>query len=357
MRTLFYHASRHFTGSSRAFAIAARGFAAMGDPVVVMCVAGTPVETAFIANGLDVVPLEPGVTTAEAWRLRKLLKEKFIEVVFVHTEREQAVATSALRFADRGAVIRRIPAGGLTSPARVAKTAASRLLFTTEADRLRAGSGESGFVAPLGVDVRPLEGRRDSSRAELGIAEKTRLVVCVVDDKSGHRVTTALRTLALLAERHPELRLALVGRCADQDDIRMHAAALGVTTLLSFLGEREDKPKVLAAADVGWVATEGDEGAFACLDFMSARVPVIAERSPLLSQYVPDGIAGVHLPQSDPSDTASAVARFLSDDKQRIAMGNAGHTRAARDFPESAMIDGFIAAATAAGDRAAWPAR
>ena len=68
---------------------------------------------------------------------------------------------------------------------------------------------------------------------------------------------------------------------------------------------------------------------------MAARVPVIAERSPLVAHFVPDGIAGVLLPPADPSDTAAAVARFLAHDDQREAMGSAGCTRAQRDFSEA----------------------
>ena len=100
----------------------------------------------------------------------------------------------------------------------------------------------------------------------------------------------------------------------------MHAAALGVSSLVHFLGERDDLPLVLAAADVGWVAADGDDGGFACLDFMAARVPVVAERSPLVGHYVPDGIAGVLLPPADPSDTAATVASFLA--AQRPARGD-----------------------------------
>ena len=85
--------------------------------------------------------------------------------------------------------------------------------------------------------------------------------------------------------------------------------------------------------------------------------PIIAERSTLLSHYVPDGIAGVLLPPADPSDTAAAVAAFLADHDRRAAMGRAGRTRALRDFTEATMIDGFAAAASAAGDRSLWAAR
>jgi glycosyltransferase involved in cell wall biosynthesis len=362
MRTLFYHMAPRWSGSARAFAVAARGLAARGEPVTVVCRADSPAQQGFVSEGLDVVAVPPdGSVGGDAWRLRAILKEKFVEVVFLHTEREQIVAASALRLAERGAVIRRVPAGDRATASRstklAGKMAAARLLFTTDGDRARAGVGDRAFIAPLGVDVARVENARTEARASLRIDDRMQLVMCVADTTSRMRVTTALRTLALLAERHPELRLALVGPGGDDEDTHMHAAALGVTSLVRFLGDRTDMPRLLAAADVGWVAAEGDDGAFACLDFMAARVPIIAERSPLLSHYVPDGIAGVLLPPADPSDTAAAVASFLADEGQRLAMGKAGRTRAARDFGESAMIEGFAAAASAAGDRSLWTAR
>ena len=362
MRTLFYHTSPHWSGSSRAFAVAARGIAARGEPVTVVCGQGSSAEAGFGQEGLDVVAVPKASTiTRDAWRLRAVLKEKFIEVVFLHTEREHLVASSAMRVAERGAVIRRIPAGGSPASGRAGKfadrMATSRMLFSTVSDRDRAGLGDRALVAPLGVDVAKVHDVRAESRRMLGMTDATQLIICVMDSRAGSRVTTAMRTLALLAERHPNLRVAFVGRSADADDTRMHAAALGVTSLVRFLGERTDMAKVLAAADVGWVAAEGDDGAFGCLDFMAARVPVIAERSSLVSHFVPDGIAGVLLPAADPSDTASAVARFLADDATRVAMGKAGYTRAQRDFREDAMIDGFADAANTAGDRSLWAAR
>jgi hypothetical protein len=227
----------------------------------------------------------------------------------------------------------------------------SRLLFSTEMDRERAGAADQSFLAPLGVDVQKADEMRMTSRGTLGVEPGTQLMVCVADRKSKSRITTALRTVALLAPRHPELRLALVGSGCDDDDTHMHASALGVTPLVRFLGERDDMAAVVGAAEVGWVAAEGDDGAFGCLDFMAAGVPVIAERSPLLALYVPDGIAGVLLPRAHPNDTAATVANFLADNNTRVAMGKAGRTRVARDFTETAMVEGYVAAAHAVGAR------
>jgi len=362
MRTMFYHTAKHWSGASRAFAVAARGLTAQGAQVTVVCREGSGPEARFLEEGLEVVAVPSTASIGpDAWRLRAVLKEKFIEVVFLHTEREQLVASSAMRLAERGAVIRRIPAGCIANVGKTGmfagKIATSMLLFSTEEDRARSGNGERSFVAPLGVDVSKVQDARASARAMLGFTDATQLMICVIDQDSGTRVTTAMRTLALLAERHPTLRLVLVGRAEDADDTRMHAAALGVTSLVRFLRENDNTPQVLAAADVGWIAADGDDGAFACLDFMAARVPVIAERTPLVSSYVPDGIAGVLLPPSEPSETASAVARFLADANTRKAMGGAGFTRAQRDFGEGAMIKGFVDAATAAGDRTLWATR
>ena len=102
------------------------------------------------------------------------------------------------------------------------------------------------------------------------------------------------------------LHVVVFGPGAHDDELRLHAAALGVSPIVTFLGERDDERRVMRAANAGWVVSGGDSGAFACLDFMAMRVPVIAERSPLTQHYVADGITGMLLSPGDPSHTASA---------------------------------------------------
>src|SRR5258708_17258252 len=178
MRTLFYLTSEHWSGSAHAFAIAARGIAATGEPVTVACRAGSSAEHAFVGEGLDVIALPTsGSVGPDAWRLRTVLKEKFIEVVFLHSEREQLVASSAMRLAERGAIIRRVPAGGSVTIGRTGRFAGrmvtSLLLFASEEDRSRAAAGDRGFLAPLGVDVRRLENARSASREMLVVKDAT----------------------------------------------------------------------------------------------------------------------------------------------------------------------------------------
>jgi glycosyltransferase involved in cell wall biosynthesis len=365
VRVLFYIGDEAWSGSARAFVAAARGLTSRGHLSTIACKSGSPVERVATAAGLDIAVIDPETGTAGGtWWLRKVLQERFIEVVFVHREREQFIVSSAMRLAERGAVIRRVPPFCTFSMHRGGRfalnLAATGLVFSTEHDLKVAEIAElpiPSTVAPIGVDAASYDALRPAPRASIGAPAQGLLIVCSYEPTARIRVATVLRTLALLAPRHPELHVAIIGRGSLDDDLRMHAAALGVNSLVSCVGEREDDLAVLRAADVGWVVSQDDDAAFAFLDFMAMRIPVLGERGILAQHYVADGITGVLLEPGDPSFTASAVAAFLGHEENRVAMGNAGRVRVQRDFPEAQMIDGFERAAEAAADRTKWAAR
>jgi glycosyltransferase involved in cell wall biosynthesis len=356
VRLLFVHTGNDWAGTARAFAAAARGLAARGHETAFACVAGSVVEARANRDQLNVITLPAGNSGArDAWRLRGALQERRPDAIFVHTEREQLVVSSAVRLTFPSLVIRRVPAGAAFQAGRASRIAsrmaAVTALFNSEQERLQAvNAGLSGptAVASLGVDVATYDDVRPAPREHISAPPQSRLVVCVFEPTARARMSIVLRTMAQLAPRHPELRLAVVGPSSNDENLRMHAAALGITNVVSFLGEREDELAVLASADVGWVAANCDAAAFAYMDLMALRIPLIAEREPLAQHYVADGITGVLIPQSDAPETAALVATFLAKGDQRAAMGNAARARVAREFPEAAMVEGFERAAAAA---------
>ncbi len=365
MRALFYVGEQDWSGSARAFVAAARGLSARNHQITFVCCSGGSTESHARAAGIEVVPIERAAGAARtSWTLRRILRERFIEVVFVQSERGQLIASSAMRLAERGAVIRRVPSFQpltLLRSGRVAlKMAAAGLLFSTERE-LRDNTAPEfplpATVAPLGVSASDYDTLTATARTSLDIPGRGVLLVCRYEPSARLRAANTFRTLAALAARHREIHVIMVGRGSDDADLRMHASALGVGRFVSFLGERADELSVLRAADVGWVVAEHDEGAFACLDFMAMRIPVLADRGPTTQHYIADGSAGVLLSPGDPSITAATVAAFLAHADRRVAMGNAGYARVQREFPESAMIDGFERAAVEATDRARWALR
>ncbi|HEX6058853.1 MAG TPA: glycosyltransferase [Gemmatimonadaceae bacterium] len=363
MRVLFHISARRWSGSARAFALAAHGLSARRWETTVAAPAGSEVEARLSSDGLEVVPIDPAAGwLRRVFRLRRVLREHFIEVVFVHTPEEHLVAAAATRLAERGGVVRRVPAGAALDLPRAARRgmrlAASGYLFTTEQSRATAPAPPKRafdhLLAELGVDPTIHDAVEPAGRASLGAPSGTRLVVGITGADARVRAPHALRTIALLAGRHPDIRLALLGHGSDDPHLRMHAAALGITHIVAFLGERDDRTAVLKAADLGWVVAGGDDAAFGYLDLMAARVPVLAARDALAQHYVADGIAGLLLPPDDVAGSAAVIAAILGHEEQRQAIGAAGRQRVAREFPFEAMIDGFEGAAQAARDRSLW---
>jgi glycosyltransferase involved in cell wall biosynthesis len=88
----------------------------------------------------------------------------------------------------------------------------------------------------------------------IGAAGGDQLIACVYDPTARRRIAALLRAVALLAPRHPGLRLAIVGPGAEDDDLKMHAAALGITEIVAHVGQRLDQQSVLSAAELAWVA-------------------------------------------------------------------------------------------------------
>lgn len=366
MRVLFYHGDAQWSGTSRAVLGAALGLASRGHSVTVACCADSRLDVslrdgAIETVGIDAVPSAAG----GAWNLRRVIKERFIEVVVVSSERDQLIVSSARLFADRGAVLRRVPSferlellrGGRLS----LRMAASGVIVTTrgEQDAIDAtGWAIPTAVAPLGVDVAAYDDVQPAGNAELGAPPGAMVIACAYDPSGRYRIATVFRTIALLAPRHHmNVHVVVFGPGSLDDGLRMHASALGVGSLVSFLGDAADERRIMRAATAGWVVSGADSGAFACLDFMALRVPVVADRSPLSQHYVADAITGILLSAGDPSYTASNVSAFVASRDRLSAMGNAGRARVQREFSEAAMIDGFEQAVNAAGDRTKWAAR
>jgi glycosyltransferase involved in cell wall biosynthesis len=363
VRVLFLHTSPEWSGDARAFAAAGRALLGRGYQVTYVCPVESVVERRVGDEGLEAVPLDfEAPWIAQAHRLKQIILDHFVEVVYVHTEEEHLLAGFAVRLAERGAVVRRTPAGGrLVTGARsrfAMRLAATGFLFTSPGELqsavLPTKRALEPVVADLGVDVGRYDAVRPAAPQSLGSAGAGHVLVCVYDSSGRARAATVLRTVAMLAPRHPDLRLVLVGHGSDHEDLRMHAAALGVTGIVKLLGERDDQLSVLRAADLGWVAANCDTAGYGALDFMALRVPVIAERGTVAERYVADGISGILLPAGDAAATAATVANVLAHEEQRAAMGNAGHTRVARDFTERHMVDGFEHAVGSARDRTRW---
>ncbi len=363
MRVLFHYADSDWSGRARVIAESAHMLTQRGARVAITCRPDSVPEQYFGAlTGVSVRTVQGGGSwLEESTRLGRVLRDEFSEVLVVHSAREHLVAATALRRSERGAVLRRVPIGGSLRVGNAERAAAflatSGFVASTDDDLLTLDLPPRPLlpvVVPLGINTDAHDSAAATPRAALGLPPESRLLVCVMDVEARGRVATALRTLALLAGRHDTLRLLLAGPDADHEDLRMHAAALGIVDRVSFLGQREDRLSVMKAADIGWVMAGHDGAAYGAMDFMALGIPLVAERDPISARYVADGITGTLLPPADAPASAASIATLLAEDEARSVMGAAARVRVARDFGAVAMGDALEAAVKAARDRTKW---
>jgi Glycosyl transferases group 1 len=349
MRVVFVHAMADWSGRGRIFAGVARALADRGYETWLAVPAGTEAAARAVAIGLSILPLpERRGGWRDARRMRALLPRDFVDVLFVHDEREHLAASIAARLAGRGMVVRRVPAGAAPGVGwrgrRAEQLAATRYLYTSE-------SPPSGHAAPSGA-LTPM-------RAELGVAVppprppngELPALVCVATAESRRRTTNVLRAMSLLAQRHQDLRLRMLGSAAHDEDLRILASALGIAGRTEWTGHPVDRSAALRGAVAAWVIGEGDDAALGVLDCMAHGVAVLSERTPIVARYVSNGIHGMLMPQLDPPLMASETAVLLGDAERREAMGTAGRLRVEREFSEREMLAGFEQAVRAAREQ------
>ena len=319
----------------------------------------TPIPEPF-----EIIPFSTdGWFFSAARRLRGIFRRWDADTIFVSTDREHLIAATACWLSRNGSVVRWTPAGQKLEMAFAgrmgSRLARTTYLFSSETDR-RMGSlpknAVDSLVAEIGVDVAtyPTDGDKPPAPETDSTNESKaehKYVVCVYDPTSRGRAATAIRTLSMLAPRHPNLRLIIVGPGSDDEDLRMQAAALRVLHLVSFLGERDDVINLMMDAHLGWVVAEADTGAYGILDLMALGVPAVAAEGGVADRYIANGITGALYTSDDSASTAAIVAGLLLSDEARQAMGRAARMRVAREFPETNMVEGFDRAANSARTR------
>jgi glycosyltransferase involved in cell wall biosynthesis len=377
LHVLFLHIAREWSGTARLFARAGRGISERGAKVTLLVSPDSNVHLAVsprrdpgqprhtpIPEPFEIIPFgTDGWFFTAARRLRRIFRRWDADTIFVSTDREHLIAATACWLSRNGTVVRWTPAGkrlelGASGrwAARMARTA---YLFASETDRRSSSVPKNAIdvsVAEIGVDVAtyPPDGEKPAGAEGESTGDQqaaNKYIVCIYDPTSRGRAATAIRTISMLAPRHPNLRLIIVGQGSDDEDLRMQAAALRVLHLVSFLGERDDVVSLMQDAHLGWVVADADTGAYGILDLMALGIPAVGSEGGVAQRYIANGITGALYPSDDSASTAATVAGLLLSDEAREAMGKAGRTRVAREFPETAMIEGFDRAANNARTR------
>ena len=355
MRLLFVETSRERTGTTRVFTTVAQALASRGYETALAVPEESDAMRHGRQSGARVVELPPERgALGDARRLRAIVEEGHFETLFVHSEYEHLLAARVLGRVGRGALVRRIPAGGRLDPTRRTRRAErlwpTRYLYTTE-------SPPTGHAAPSGTLT--------ALRAELGVpvpeagpaaAAAYGILACLASREALRRATNVLRAAALLGQQHTGMRVRVIGSAAADPDMQVLASALGLSRRVEWISDAASVTEALAGVAAGWVVADGDDLGLGVLNLMAHGIVPLAERSLVASRYISAGIHGILLPRLDPPAMAAETTVLLADRDRRETMGDAGRARVEREFTLREMLAGFEQAARVSRERPRTPA-
>jgi phosphatidylinositol alpha-mannosyltransferase len=214
----------------------------------------------------------------------------------------------------------------LASPAlrRVAERLTIRVAVSEAAARFARNRVGGVFeIVPNGADIGRFE---RAVPADLGPGRKV-LFVGRLQERKGF--PTTVRAFEILAARHRDLRLIVIGDGQDRVAVeRLDAPTRARVTMLGALPNTVI-PAYHAACDLYAGSSVGGESfGIVLVEAMAAGLPVVASDIPGYREVVRDGVEGLLVPPRDPRALADAADAILSDPQVAARMAAAGRERA-----------------------------
>ncbi len=320
--------------------------------------AGAWVVGAGAGSGIAYYPVEigdrpqPGRDIAAVAALRRLLRQARPDVVHAHGLRAGALAALALlarrpaterpgrdsgRLGRRPTLVVTVhnapPSGqaGAVVYAVLARICARRadVVLCASADlaarmrRYRARVQEFAVPAPPAPPASAADIAR--ARADLGPADRP-VVLAVARLAEQKGLDTLLAAAAGWQDRSPRPALAVAGDGPLAGRLASVAADTGVD--LTLLGQRDDVPALLAAADVVVVPSRWEARALVVQEAMRAGRPVVASRVGGIPDLTGED-AAILVPPGDAGQLAAAVLAVLADPARAAGLAAAAQRRAA----------------------------
>jgi glycosyltransferase involved in cell wall biosynthesis len=183
---------------------------------------------------------------------------------------------------------------------------------------------------------------RSDTRRELGIGVEEPVVVTVCRLFPAKGTEELIRAVAAVRPRHPDVRLVIVGRDLDRAGAytrRLAALAdqLGLNGRVVFTGQRQDVPRLMAAADIFALPSFDEPFGLVYAEAMAMKLPVIGLTMGGTPEVVDHGHTGLLSPPGDDWALAKNLDTLLTDAGLRTVMGERGRCRVTEHFAADRM--------------------
>ncbi len=184
-------------------------------------------------------------------------------------------------------------------------------------------------VLSNGVDLRPFASTTALDRAVLGLTSED--VVLAYLGRLGPEKNLELLVDAFQSAQRevPALALLLIGDGPMRRDVVLRASQRGLEGRILCTGHvpHDGVPALLLACDAFATASVSEVHPLTVLEAMGAGLPVLAIRSPGISDTVEDDVTGL-LVAENPAELSSAMVRIATDEALRSRLGRRARSEA-----------------------------
>ena len=194
------------------------------------------------------------------------------------------------------------------------------------------GSGAVEFYRSRGVDTQfhVVSGGIDSVRFQPSEAQKPYDVILTGRLAQIKRIDVFLQAVKLVAERLPEVTVAIVGMGELYEELKALAAELGIERNVEFPGHQSDVDDWLRRSKI-FVLTSDSEGlSLSMMEAMMSGLPAVVSDVGDLSDLVDNGVNGYLVPRRRPELLAERLIELLSDEAKLKDMALAARRSALR---------------------------
>ena len=185
--------------------------------------------------------------------------------------------------------------------------------------------------SPEVADIEPVQ------RATVATPEGAPVLLVLARLEENKAIDVAIAALAEL----PGVYLWIAGEGSCEQELKSKALSLGVSDRVKFLGWRQDREALLAAADICLVPSRHEPFGNVVVNAWSAGTPLVAAASQGPSYLITDNVNGLLVPIDDSSALSVAVRRVLTDKDLTKIMVSGGREAVKHRFSEHVVVSAY----------------
>jgi glycosyltransferase involved in cell wall biosynthesis len=350
MNVLFLNSCRTWGGGEVSLTQIVDSLRGRGHDVTVACRRDSALHHRMQDSTVSLVPVRFGgdFDPFTILGLARLIVERNIDVVCVHTEKELRVGGIASVLAAVPVIVSRevdLPLKntflnrlfyGKVASVVIANSYATKNTLLISAPWLNA---EKIHVVWKGVDARRFRLPASASlREEFHVGEEDSLIGFVgrLDEQKG--LLTLLEAMALLVERHRNAKLVLAGDGNLRASVQEFLKSRNLDRHAYLAGFRENIPEFLRGIDFLVMPSNWEGFGYAAVEAMAAGKAVVASHVSSLPEIIDDRRTGLLVPPRSPDKLADAMVTLVDNPQLRNSMGQAGARKVENVFSLSTMV-------------------